>query len=516
MTAVKSHADHQAGTPLLETVALSKSFGTFVANDAIDFRVLPGEIHALLGENGAGKSTLVKALFGLHQPDSGAILWRGEPVTIHSPAEARALGIGMVFQHFALFESLTVAENIALVSPPEQSLGEVKQRLVALSRDYKLELNPDVAVGDLSAGERQRVEIVRCLIQSPELIILDEPTSVLTPQEADDLFALLEALSGEGRAIIYISHKLDEVRRLCQAATILRLGKVVAACTPADVEKAELARLMVGEPVAPVTKAATSVDTTAALEVERLSLPSQGLFGVALKAVSFSVNQGEIAAIAGIAGNGQSELFAALSGERAAPSAEAIRFHGTPVGDLGITQRRKRNADFISEERLGHGTAPEFSLSENVMLTRAHTDAEMIRSGVLKFSYARQLARRIRDAFDVRSATPNPPARALSGGNLQKFIVGRAVDRMPDILIINQPTWGVDARAAAHIRSTLVELARQGTAVLIISQDLDEIYEVADRIAVICDGSLTPFQPAAEITPEQIGILMSEAAPDAA
>ncbi len=497
--------------PILEMVDVTKSYGGFVANDRVSLSVQAGEIHALLGENGAGKSTLVKTLFGVHRPDSGAIRWRGSPVQIASPAQARALGIGMVFQHFALFETLNVAENIALAMPQNHSVASVTAALTEISRHYGLALNPNAAVGDLSAGERQRIEIVRCLMQKPELIILDEPTSVLTPQEADDLFAMLRTLAGEGRAIIYISHKLDEVRRLCHHATILRHGQVVANCVPSQVDKSELARLMVGETVHAARPSQAAAPTDVALSINGLSLPAESQFGIALRNIVFELRRGEIAAIAGIAGNGQSELFSALSGERASPNAAAIKLCGEPIGKKGITQRRKHGMAFISEERLGHGTAPDLSLSENVFVTRALTDPELLRYGFLNARKARAISDRVRSAFDVRSSEDDPAANALSGGNLQKYIVGRAVDRNPDVLIVNQPTWGVDAGAAAHIRKTLVALAERGTAIVLISQDLDEIYEIADRIAVICDGELTPFYPRDQVTPEQIGIWMSEA-----
>ena len=496
--------------PLLETSDITKSFGSFIANDAVSLNIAHGEIHALLGENGAGKSTFVKILYGLVRPDRGTIRWQGEPVEITSPARARELGIGMVFQHFALFDALTVAENVALALPPDRSVAAVARELSGITTKYGLALNPNADVGDLSSGERQRIEIVRCLMQSPKLIILDEPTSVLTPQEADQLFETLRKLVCEGRSIIYISHKLEEVKRLCDRATILRHGKVVAECDPRETGTRELARLMVGDVVQTTRPASHAATEGAALAVSGLTLPAATPFGVDLAGISFKVRPGEICAIAGIAGNGQSELFEALSGERTATVASTVEILGTAVGRNGIADRRRLGADFISDERLGHATAPEMRLSENVLVTRAATDKDLLAGGsVIRMDLARRLADRIRATFDVRSATEDAQANALSGGNLQKFVVGRAVDRTPKLLVVNQPTWGVDAGAAARIRQTLITLAEAGTAVLVISQDLDEIYEIADRIAVIADGTLTEFFNAKDLSAEQIGILMS-------
>ncbi len=495
--------------PLLEAVEVTKRFGSFVANDRVSLRLFGGEVHALLGENGAGKSTLVKCFFGINRPDGGSIRWRGQAVEVASPAKARELGIGMVFQHFSLFDALTVAENIAVALPMSMSVARVAGELAAISARYGLPLKPDAVVADLSAGERQRVEIVRCLMQNPDLIIMDEPTSVLTPQEVEDLFAMLQQLTAEGRAILYISHKLEEVRRLCQRATVLRLGKVVADCDPAQVPKAELARMMVGETVHAARPAGLAQAGEDALVVDRLSLPAASLFGTGLREISFSLPAGRVSAIAGIAGNGQSELFAALSGERPCQPDTAIRLFGRPAGRLGIVERRRMNADFISEDRLGHATAPDLTLGENILVTRAKTDPALLNRGVLVMRRAAAISDRIRKAFDVRTAARDPLARALSGGNLQKYVVGRAVDRDPALLVVNQPTWGVDAGAAAHIRRTLVDLAKNGAAILVISQDLDEIYEIADRIAVLCAGRLSDFHPAAGLTAERIGLMMS-------
>ncbi len=497
---------------LLSVRKLTKLFGSFAACDGIDLDIRPGEIHALLGENGAGKSTLVKMLFGVLAPTSGDVLWQGNPVRIGSPAQARKTGIGMVFQHFSLFEALTVAENIALSLDPGISLGKIADEAESLSRAYGLPLDPKAHVADLSVGERQRIEIVRTLLQNPKLVILDEPTSVLTPQEADRLFETLLKLKQEGRSVLYISHRLEEVRRICDRATVLRHGKVTGACDPRQETPASLARMMVGNEVAAVSAATPEAGGSVLLQVRNLDVPARTPFAVSLKDVSLTVRSGEILAIAGVAGNGQSELFDALSGEFPVKEAESIRIRDKAVGTKGITARRLIGAGFVPEERHGHAAVPDMSLSDNLILARCRSDARAFLAGgvlrIIRYSAVKAAARRISAAMDVRKSGDDPPAGSLSGGNLQKFIVGRELDRQPGVLVVNQPTWGVDAGAASHIRQALVDLAKAGSAVLVISQDLDEIFEVATHIAVINDGHLSAAYPAPGMTREKIGLLM--------
>ena len=496
---------------LLEALYVTKVFGTLKANDDVTLRVKPGEIHAFLGENGAGKSTLVKMIYGALQPTSGEFRWMGKPVTIQNPAAARKLGIGMVFQHFSLFEALTVAENIALAMPGAFDMKKLSERITRVSREYGLPLEPTAVVADLSVGERQRIEIVRCLLQEPKLLIMDEPTAVLTPQEADQLFVTLQRLAGEGCAVIYISHRLEEVKQLCHNATILRHGKVVANVDPMKETAASLARLMVGGDIHVVRAAAKAGAGAVRLALDGLNLPADGPFAVKLRNVSLSVKAGEVVAIAGVAGNGQSELFDAVSGERAASSASMVLIDGKPVGHQGVNLRRKAGAAFVPEERLGHGAVPGLPLSQNVVLTRHSTDQSLVKSGMVSNNGAEGVSARVIKEFDVRKGKPDPEARALSGGNLQKFVVGRELDRKPGVLVVNQPTWGVDAGASATIRQAIVDLARQGSAVLVISQDLDEIFEIADRIAVISRGQLSEAYPAGDLTAEKIGLLMAGA-----
>ncbi|MBB5751272.1 ABC transporter ATP-binding protein [Prosthecomicrobium pneumaticum] len=495
--------------PLLEAVGITKIFGALKANDGIDLAIRPGEIHALLGENGAGKSTLVKILYGALQPTAGEIRWNGEPVRIASPAAARRLGIGMVFQHFSLFDALTVAENIALAVPPRESRAALAAEIETVSAEYGLPLNPRSIVADLSVGERQRVEIVRCLLQKPRLIIMDEPTSVLTPQEANDLFSTLDVLVAGGVSVLYISHRLEEVKQICHHATILRHGKVVGECDPQKETAARLASLMVGADIRALSGEHRSLpDAPVRLAVTDLSLPPPHPFAVALDHVGLELRAGEILGIAGVAGNGQDELFGAISGERRSERSDAVTIDGRPCGTRGITARRRLGAAFVPEERLGHGAVPRMRLSENVVLTRHATDGTLRRSGVIDRLSSRGIVDRVTKLFDVRKGTPDPEATALSGGNLQKFVVGREIDRKPGILVVCQPTWGVDAGAAAVIRQALIDLARSGSAILVISQDLDEILELSDRIAVISKGRLSEPRPTAELTREEIGLMM--------
>ena len=498
------------GAPTLAAVGITKDFGSLRANDGVDFAIRPGEIHALLGENGAGKSTLVKILYGALQPTAGEVRWRGRPVVISNPAAARRLGIGMVFQHFSLFDSLTVAENISLALTGDARLGDLRGRIETVSKDYGLPLRPDSVVADLSVGERQRVEIVRCLLQEPQLIIMDEPTSVLTPQEADDLFVTLKRLAGEGCSVLYISHRLEEVRTICHHATILRHGRVVGECDPQKETAKALAGMMVGAEVHAVRPPEPApADAAVRLSVRGLDMPRPHAFAVALRDVSLDVRAGEIVGIAGIAGNGQDELFGALSGERPARDEGAIRLDGTPCGRQGITARRRLGAAFVPEERLGHGAVPRFRLSSNAVLTRYATGDGIAPGGVIDRQKAFAVVERVTKAFDVRKGSPDPEASALSGGNLQKFVVGREIDRKPAVLVVSQPTWGVDAGAATTIRQALVDLARSGSAIVMISQDLDEILEISDRIAVIANGRLSPPRARAELPREAIGLMMT-------
>ena len=493
-------------TPLLAIEGLTKRYPGVVANEDVDLEILPGQVHALLGENGAGKSTLVKAIYGLVRPDAGRMLWQGAPFAPSGPSEARAAGVGMVFQHFSLWGALDVAENVALGMEDPPAMRDLAARIREVSAAYGLPLDPARRVGDLSAGERQRVEIVRCLLQSPRLLVMDEPTSVLTPREVETLFGTLRQLAAEGVSILYISHKLEEIRALCEAATILRRGRVVARCDPREMTARAMAETMVGgtlaDPAAP-----SGAPGEVRLRVAGLSLPAGHAFGTALRDVSFEVRAGEILGIGGVAGNGQDELLDALSGERTAP-AGSVTLDGADMSGTGPAGRRAAGLLAAPEERMGHAAAPDMTLTENAALTGA-VRRRLARRGFLDWAGARGFAEEVIAAFDVRTPGPGHAARSLSGGNLQKFVIGREVLQDPGVLVVNQPTWGVDAAAAGAIRRALVALAEGGAAVVVISQDLDELTEISTRFAALAGGRLSAPRPAADLTLEEIGLLLA-------
>ncbi|WP_323042085.1 ABC transporter ATP-binding protein [Gemmobacter sp.] len=493
---------------LLRIEGLTKAYPGVVANSDVSFAISPGEVHALLGENGAGKSTLVKMIYGLVRPDSGRMLLRGAPYQPAKPSEARQNGVAMVFQHFSLFEALNVAENVALGMEAPPPMRELADRIRAVSQEYGLPLDPAKLVGDLSAGERQRVEIIRCLLQDPKLLIMDEPTSVLTPQEVGILFQTLRQLSAEGTAILYISHKLEEIRTLCDEATILRRGKVVATCTPRERTAREMAELMVGQVLTPPARAAKPPGPVA-LEVTGLSVASPNPFGTALKDIGFSLRQGEVLGIAGVAGNGQDELLLALSGEILSADG-TVKLAGKPVGRLGPNARRALGLVAAPEERLGHAAAPDMSLTENALLS-GYVRKGFLKNGFIGWAAVEEFAQAIIKGFDVRTPGSHVAARALSGGNLQKFVIGREILQEPAVIVVNQPTWGVDAAAAAAIRQALLDLAARGAAVVAISQDLDELLEISDSFAALNEGRMTKPRPAQGLTVDEIGLMMGGA-----
>jgi simple sugar transport system ATP-binding protein len=430
---------------------------------------------------------------------------RGQAYAPAKPGQARALGVAMVFQHFSLFEALNVAENVALGMENPPPMRELASRIKAVSEEYGLPLDPARMVGDLSAGERQRVEIVRCLLQDPKLLIMDEPTSVLTPQEVEILFKTLRQLSSEGTAILYISHKLEEIRALCDEATILRRGKVVATCTPRERTAREMAELMVGTVLTPPARA-DKAKGAVALEVTGLSVNSPIPFGTSLKNVGFAVRKGEVLGIAGVAGNGQDELLLALSGELKA-AADAVRIDGAAMGDKGPNDRRRAGLVAAPEERLGHAAAPDMTLVENALLSGVVRKG-LTKRGFIDWAATETFAAEIVKDFDVRTPGTHVAARALSGGNLQKFVVGRELSQTPTVIVINQPTWGVDAAAAAAIRQAILDRAAGGAAVVVISQDLDELLEIADDFAALNGGRLTPTRPVQGLTVDEIGLMM--------
>ena len=495
-------------SPLLSLIAMTRTFPGVIANQDVDLSIHRGEIHALLGENGAGKSTLVKMIYGILAPDSGQINWQGNAVTISNPAFARELGVAMVFQHFSLFDSLSVLENIALGMDDKINRAELKSSILEISNRYGLPLDPDRHVYTLSVGERQRIEIIRCLLQEPKLLIMDEPTSVLTPQEVSRLFETLRRLSEEGLAILYISHKLDEIKALCHRATILRNGKRVDVVDVDAESTNSLAAKMMGESLETNTPRIGNKPGDLRLSVRGLSLPAIDEFGIPLKNISLNVHSGEIVGIAGVAGNGQDELLMALSGESVSKQPDSLSIDGKECGQLGPNQRRELGVAAIPEQRLGHGAVPEMSLVDNTFLTTFQR-LGLVVSGFIKSSTTRQFANKIIEDFNVKTNGSKAFASSLSGGNLQKFIVGREILQNPSLLIVSQPTWGVDAGAAQTIHKALRGLADKGAAVLIISQDLDELMVGTDRIGAICAGELSEVYDTAVLNIEEVGLLMA-------
>jgi simple sugar transport system ATP-binding protein len=501
--------------PRLQMLGISKIYPSVVANADVNLTVMPGEIHAVLGENGAGKSTLMKIIYGVVKPDQGQIMWEGRQVHIHSPHDARKLGIGMVFQHFALFETLTVAENIALALDDKVTPAALAPRIRAVSEQYGLPLDPERLVHSMSVGERQRVEIVRCLLQSPKLLIMDEPTSVLTPDAVLKLFESLRRLAAEGVSILYISHKLDEIQALCDKATVLRGGRVSGTALPKQESAKSLAELMIGREL-PVCVHKPREPGEVLLALDKLNVQSDDPFGTHLKDICLSLRSGEIVGIAGISGNGQQELLKAISGERTLGLREGtLRLFGQEVGALDAAQRRQLGLGFVPEERLGRGAVPDLSLADNALLTGylpaagGGTGAGMVRKGLIQRGAVRAFAQQVIERFKVKCGGEQSAAASLSGGNLQKYIVGREIMLAPKVMVVAQPTWGVDIGAAMLIRQAIIDMRDQGVAVLVLSEELDELFMMSDRIAVLADGRLSCAVPAHATSINQIGVWMS-------
>jgi len=491
--------------PRLQLAGITKRCPGVIANSEVSLTVQPGEIHAVLGENGAGKSTLMKIIYGAVKPDAGDVRVDGHLALVRSPQAARQLGIAMVFQHFSLFETLSVAENVWLGLDKTLSLAEVTRRVAGTAATYGLEVDPERPVHTLGVGEMQRVEIIRALLAGPRLLILDEPTSVLTPQAVEKLFVTLRRLSDEGCSILYISHKLHEIRALCSACTVMRGGKVTGVCDPREETNASLSRLMIGAEPPPLEHVPREPGAPV-LVVNQLSLPRESPFGVDLENVSLQVRAGEVVGIAGVSGNGQRELLFSLSGEDRRASPASISIAGQPVGRMAPFGRRALGLHFVPEERLGRGAVPEMSLAHNLLLTRKEAVGRL---GWLRMGVLRTQAAGIIERFKVKAAGTHAAARSLPGGNLQKYIMGREIDARPTLLVVSQPTWGVDVGAAAQIRGEILALRDAGCAVLVVSEELDELFEICDRLHVIAKGQLSPSLPRAEATVEQIGLWMS-------
>ncbi len=494
-------------TPLLSLRKVTKRYPALIANDQIDLDVMSGSIHAVLGENGAGKSTLMKLIYGVIEADDGEFYWEGERVDLRNTATARRLGIGMVFQHFSLFETLSVVENISMTIPGNRK--ELAKRVLELGETFHLEVDPQASVHSLSVGERQRVEIIRCLLQDLKLLILDEPTSVLPPQHVRSLFDALRKLQSKGVSILYISHKLEEIRELCDTATILRGGKVTGAVNPNEKTARELATLMIGRNIPQIEARPHQRDTDEpVLRITKLSAQNPDPFGTHLTDIDLSVFGGEIVGIAGVSGNGQQELARIISGEDLSHNlpVSTIEMLNEPVASLNATERRKLGFSFVPEERLGRGAVPPMKLAQNSLLTAY--DKGMLNRGFIRKDQVNDYTSKCIEDFDVRCSGTQASANSLSGGNLQKFIVGRELMLKPKLIFLSQPTWGVDIGAAVAIRQHLLNLRDEGIAILVISEELEELFEICDRLHVIRNGTLSPSLITADVTPDDIGEYM--------
>ncbi|MGD8176360.1 ABC transporter ATP-binding protein [Marinimicrobium sp. ARAG 43.8] len=492
----------------LELIGITKAYPGCVANDAINLRVSPGEIHALLGENGAGKSTLMKIIYGVVKPDAGQVLWNDKEVSIEGPAQARALGMGMVFQHFSLFETLTVTENIALYLSPSEygSMNNLRARIQSVGDEYGLAIHPDRMVHTLSVGEQQRVEIIRCLLQDIQLLILDEPTAVLTPPEVEQLIGVLKQLARKGCSILFISHKLHEVNALCDQATILRGGKVTGSCIPSETSASDMARLMLGDDLEMESNFSAGSPAETRLSLSGIGVKPASPFAIHLHNINLTVQAGEIVGLAGVAGNGQDELVDLISGELSADEGELL-LDGAAMANTSIVRRRQRGLGVVPADRMGRGSVGAMSLTENQLLTGYVTHG--VNRGLVSWKAVRERAGRIIQRYGVKAGGPDDSARSLSGGNLQKFIIGREIEQAPRVLVCFHPTWGVDVGAANKIHQALIALRDNGTAILVISEDLDELYLLSDRLGAICAGRLSPLNARDAVPLEQLGEWMA-------
>jgi len=506
------------GEPIIEMRSITKRFPGVLANDHIDFDLKACEIHALLGENGAGKTTLMNILYGLYRPDEGSISVQGEPVVIRSPKDAIELGIGMVHQHFMLVPVMTVTENIILgLKSPREPLLDIDQaekRIAELSKMYKLKVDPKARIEQLSMGERQRVEILKASYRGAQVLILDEPTSVLTPQETEDFFKTLRSMVNQGLTFVFITHKLPEVMEISDRVTVLRRGKVVGRSDTKLTNPIELAKMMVGREVVTNIEKQLTMEGKVALEVKNLSaMGEKGL--LALKNVSFSIYEGEILGIAGVSGNGQRELAEVITGMRKATEGKVYIF-GKDMTNLPPKKIIEQGVGHIPEDRLGTGVIPDFSIAENLVL-ETHPMAPFSYQWFLPFTRRyflnrdeiRKNAERLINEYDIATPSIDAPARNVSGGNLQRLILAKVLSRNPRLLIAAHPISGLDVAATEFIHKKLIEQRERGVAILLISEDLNEIMSLSDRIAVMYEGKIVGIIPASKAQIQEIGLMMT-------
>jgi len=496
---------------IIEMLHIVKTFPGIRANDDVTVQVEEGAIHALLGENGAGKSTLMSILFGLYQADSGTIKVRGQEVRISDPNTANRLGIGMVHQHFKLVHNFTVTENIVLGLEPRRGividLPVAERKVAALSKKYGLEVDPRAKIEDIGVGMQQRVEILKMLYRDAEILIFDEPTAVLTPQEIHELMEIMRRLTAEGKTILLITHKLKEIKAVADVCTVLRRGRLVGTVKVADTSEAKLAEMMVGRAVSFSVEKAPAIAGDVLLSIRNLKVKNnKGVLGV--KDLSLDVRRGEILGLCGIDGNGQTELVYALTGLARAEGG-SILLNGKDITQLPVRRRTEAGLGHIPEDRHRHGLVLDFRLDEN-MVVHSFEQRPFSRWGVLDFAAIRKNAERLIKEFDVRSGEgPATPSRSLSGGNQQKAIVAREIDRSPEVLVVAQPTRGLDVGAIEYIHRRIVEERDKGKAILLVSLELDEIMDLSDRIAVIFNGEIVAEVAASETTENELGLYMA-------
>ncbi len=494
----------------MEMINIVKRFPGVLANDRVNFDIRSGEVHALLGENGAGKSTLMRILYGLYRQDEGEIHINKQPVSIESPVDAIRMGIGMIHQHFMLVESLTVAENVALGLPssrgPLTDLDRVSERILELAEVYGLQVDPSAFIWQLAVGQQQRVEIIKALYRGAALLILDEPTAVLTPQEVDELFVTLKQMAKDGHALIFISHKLHEVLDICGRVTVLRDGRAIGTRSKVETNTAELARMMVGREVGlkPTRTEATIGEVRLALK----DLWADSDRGTpALGGVNLEVRSGEILGLAGVSGNGQRELAEVVTGLRPATQG-AVFLDDRDITGKSPSEVMASGLSYIPEERIRDGMVKEFSVAENLIL-REHTQKPYSHSSFLDFRAISQRSADLIQKFNVKTPSQETVVKNLSGGNIQKLLLARELSRKPRVLVASQPTRGLDIGATEYVHQQLLEQRAEGTATLLISEDLDEILALSDRVAVIYEGQIMGVVPSDQTTPEELGLLMA-------